>query len=277
MSFSSDIKEEILKVSSSARHCQMAEFSALREFCVLPDGFAKNTQQKESAAGENALANKKYAYLYRKLYNNAKETEGMQNTASLSLLVKNSCCKRAFLRGSFLAIGSMSDPNKGYHLELVCNHERQAAFVSSLLHDFDLDAKIVQRKRYHVVYLKEGENIADFLNVIEAHKALLAFENTRVIKDMRNLINRRVNCEAANINKTVSAATRQLDSIRLIQAVRGIDFLPDNLRQMAYVRLENPDMPLAELGTLLDPPVGKSGVNHRLRKLCEIADQLRGE
>lgn len=275
MSFSGDIKEELLRVTSSARHCQMAELAALSQFGMAAASRLSEGEVSARLQGESATAAQKYDFLLHKLYPDTPAIEIKEKLASVSGLVKNSCCKRAFLRGAFLAIGSMSDPNKGYHLELVCDDDVQAQQLVKLLHDFDLDAKIVLRKRYHVVYLKEGENISDFLNVVEAHKALLEFENTRVLKDMRNLINRRVNCEAANINKTVSAATRQVESIRLIQEKMGLEDLPENLRQMAYVRLENPDTPLGELGELLDPPVGKSGVNHRLRKLCEIAEQLR--
>ena len=124
-------------------------------------------------------------------------------------------------------------------------------------------------------YMKEGENIADFLNITEAHKALMEFENTRIYKGMRNMVNRKVNCEAANITKTVNAATRQVEDIRLIREKMGLEGLPEPLRQMAYVRLENPQASLGELGKLLDPPVGKSGVNHRLRKLGELAKELK--
>lgn len=279
MSFSSEIKEELLRVTSSARHCQLAELSALSQLgsvgmSQVVEFEGEDDESTEHLQKEKAIAAKKYDYLCKKVSQNIKEQISFQ-LAPNSILLKNSCCKRAFLRGAFLATGSMSDPNKGYHLELVCDEQSQAELLVKLLHDFDLDAKTVLRKRYHVVYLKEGENISDFLNVVEAHKALLDFENTRVLKDMRNLINRRVNCEAANINKTVNAATRQVESIRLIEEKIGLSSLPDNLRQMAYVRLENPDAPLLELGELLEPKVGKSGVNHRLRKICEIAEELR--
>ena len=191
------------------------------------------------------------------------------------VLIKNSCCKRAYLRGCYMAVGSMSDPYKSYHLELVCGLQAQAEQLLKILHDFSLDAKMIVRKKYYVVYMKEGENIADFLNITEAHKALMEFENTRIYKGMRNMVNRKVNCEAANITKTVNAATRQVEDIRLIREKMGLEGLPEPLRQMAYVRLENPQASLGELGKLLDPPVGKSGVNHRLRKLGELAKELK--
>jgi len=191
------------------------------------------------------------------------------------LLIKNSCCQRAFLRGAFLCIGSMSDPQKSYHLEFVCTDEDKAKQLQGVIQGFDIDAKIVLRKKYYVVYLKEGSGIVDLLNVCEAHVSLMEFENLRILKDMRNSINRRVNCEAANITKTVNAATRQIEDIEYIRDHYGFQNLPENLRQMAEVRLENPDAPLKELGEYLNPPVGKSGVNHRLRKLSELAERIR--
>ena len=190
------------------------------------------------------------------------------------ILIKSACCKRAFLRGVFLCAGSMSDPAKGYHLELVLDRERKAFQIQELLKSFDLDAKIVRRKKYYVVYLKEGSNIVDFLNICEAHVSLMEFENLRIVKEMRNSINRRVNCETANISKTVNAATKQISDIEKIRSTIGFANLPDSLREMAIVRLEHPDVSLKDLGQYLVPPVGKSGVNHRLRKLSEIAEDI---
>ena len=200
---------------------------------------------------------------------------GNLNEPVSNLLIKNSCCQRAFLRGAFLSIGSMSDPQKSYHLEFVCTDEDKARQLQSVIQGFEIDAKIVLRKKYYVVYLKEGSGIVDLLNVCEAPVALMNLENLRILKEMRNSINRRVNCEAANITKTVNAATRQIEDIEYLRDYYGFQKLPDNLRQMAEVRLEYPDAPLKELGDYLDPPVGKSGVNHRLRKLSELADRLR--
>ncbi len=191
------------------------------------------------------------------------------------MMVKNACCQRAFLRGAFLSAGSMSDPGKGYHLEIVCSKEPQAEQIRELLSGFEIEGRIVRRKKYFVVYVKEGAGISDFLNVAEAHVALMEFENSRVVRDVRNTVNRRVNCETANISKTVAAAARQTEDILLLQEKYGFENLPESLRQMAEVRLEYPDAPLKDLGAYLDPPVGKSGVNHRLRKLCELADSIR--
>ena len=194
-----------------------------------------------------------------------------------SVLLKSNCCKRSFMRGVYLAAGSMSDPAKSYHLEYVCQRQEDALFLVDVLGSFALAAKIVQRKKYYVVYLKEGESIVDLLNVMEAHKALMELENTRILKEVRNSVNRRVNCEAANITKTVNAAARQMEDIVYIREHYGLENLPDNLYEIAIVRLENPEASLKELGELLSPKVGKSGVNHRLRKLMEIAERLRNE
>ena len=153
--------------------------------------------------------------------------------------------------------------------------EDKARQLQSVIQGFDIEAKIVLRKKYYVVYLKEGSGIVDLLNVCEAPVALMKLENMRIVKEMRNSVNRRVNCETANITKTVNAATRQIEDIEYIRDHYGLENLPETLRQMAEVRLENPDAPLKELGEYLDPPVGKSGVNHRLRKLSELADRIR--
>lgn len=191
------------------------------------------------------------------------------------LLIQQSCCKRAYIRGAFLAGGSISDPNKSYHFEIVCRSIPQAEQLRDVINSFDMDAKIVARKKYQVVYLKEGSQIVDILNIMEAHVALMNLENVRILKEMRNSVNRKVNCETANISKTVNAAVKQLADIEYIRETAGLSYLPENLKEMALLRLEYPDAPLAELGTYLNPPVGKSGVNHRLRRISEMADSLR--
>ena len=173
-----------------------------------------------------------------------------------------------------MASGSISNPNKSYHFEIVCRTIEQAEQLQELMNGFEADAKVVERKNHYVVYLKEGSQIVDMLNVMEAYVSLMNLENVRILKEMRNSVNRKVNCETANINKTVSAAVKQIEDIRKIQANGELEHLPDPLRQMAELRLEYPEATLAELGTYLDPPVGKSGVNHRLRKLSAIAEEL---
>lgn len=192
--------------------------------------------------------------------------------------MEKTCCKRAFIRGAFLEAGSITDPNKSYHFEIVCKTMEQARFLQATINEeFDLNSKIVERKEHFVVYIKEGEEIVEMLNIMEAFVALMNLENVRILKEMRNSINRKVNCETANLIKAVKSASKQIQDIEYIRDSIGIDSLPKNLQEMAWVRLENPNATLKELGELMDPPVGKSGVNHRLRKLAEIAENLKGE
>lgn len=287
MSFSHDVKEELAKQVSPARHCQIAELAAMLHFSGQ---FGRDSEGRYTVGfqTENETVIRKGFTLLKKTFNigvsaNINEEKfqelyhkfGDLRQPADELLVKNSCCQRAFIRGAFLCIGSVSAPEKGYHLEFVCGDEEKAKQLRKLIQNFDIEAKIVLRKKYYVVYLKEGKAIVDLLNVMEAHVALMNLENLRIIKEVRNSVNRRVNCEAANITKTVNAASRQIEDILLIRDVYGLQNLPENLRQMAEVRLEFPEAALKELGEQLDPPVGKSGVNHRLRKLSEMADKLR--
>ncbi|GIM28214.1 putative sporulation transcription regulator WhiA [Clostridium polyendosporum] len=182
---------------------------------------------------------------------------------------------RTYIRGAFIGGGSISNPEKTYHLEFVTHSIEYAEDLSKLINRFGLNSKVIQRKSSFIVYLKEGEQIVDLLNIIGAHTSLLELENIRIMKEMRNNVNRLVNCETANLSKTVNAAVRQVESIKLIQNEIGLARLPKNLREIAELRLSYPDESLKELGEMLDPPVGKSGVNHRLRKIEKIAEELR--
>lgn len=199
----------------------------------------------------------------------------LQNCHFPKQVIQKDCCKKAFIRGIFLAAGSVNDPNKAYHFEIVVQNKDMADIVKDVINSFSLDAKVVKRKKYYVVYLKEGSMIVDILNVMEAYVSLMDMENVRIIKDMRNDINRRVNCETANIKKTVNAARRQIEDIEYIDKTKGLKYLNDSLRMLAELRLQEPDANLAELGEMLNPPVSKSGVNHRLRKISSIAKKLR--
>jgi len=203
------------------------------------------------------------------------ETDRQLTMPIPAVVVQRQCCKRAFLRGAFLASGSISDPNRFYHLEIVCPDAPRAEQVQELLKSFGIDARIVLRKNHHVVYMKEGAQIVEMLGIMEANIALMNLENVRILKEMRGSVNRKVNCETANINKTVSAAIRQIEDIRYIEETTGFSSLPEPLEQMARLRLQYPEASLLELGKMLTPVVGKSGVNHRLRKLKEIAEDLR--
>ena len=312
MSFSKDIKEEITKHISNARHCRIAETAALLSVCGR---FVRKANKITAIVfqTENGNVARKYFTLLRKTFNIKAEIQIRKNMAmkkSISyllivkghaqvqslfqatkllleeqssekgltvdpLIVQTTCCKRAFIRGIFLAAGSMSDPEKTYHFEVVLPDIFRAQQLQEIINSFMIDAKIVMRKRYYVVYVKEGSQVVDLLNIMEAHIALMSFENVRILKEMRNSINRQVNCEAANINKTVKAATKQIDDIIFIRDSIGFDNIAEGLEEVALLRVAYPEASLKELGTMLNPPIGKSGVNHRLKKLCCIADGLR--
>ena len=314
MSFSGNVKEEWSRQLSAARHCQIAEIAAIISMCgaVCIDVRGRYSLKIHT---ENLAVARKCFTLLKKTFNIRTDIAVRTNRAKGSvvyyvivknheeairilqavklidrhgevmeelsvvrnLVIQQSCCKRAFLRGAFLAAGSMSDPQKSYHFEIVCEAEPKAVQIQKIMQSFRLDAKIVLRKRSYVVYLKEGAQIVDALNVMEAHLALMELENIRILKDMRNTVNRKVNCETANINKTVSAAVKQMEDIKFIQETTGLEKLPDGLKDMALTRLTYPEATLKELGSLLNPPVGKSGVNHRLRKLSEMAEELRAK
>lgn len=312
LSFSGKIKEELSRQWSEARHCQIAELAAIISMCGK---VAIDSRENYSikVRTENVSVARKYFTLLKKTFNIDTENSVAINKANGStyytviiknhesaikvlqatklmdgageiseefsvarnLLLQQSCCKRAFVRGAFLAAGSMSNPTKGYHLEIVCMSGKKAGQLQSAMHAFDIEAKVVIRKKSHVVYLKEGSQIADFLNVMEAPVALMEFENIRILKDMRNTVNRKVNCETANIHKTVSAAVKQVEDIIYIKNEIGLEELPEGLEEIAKIRLQYPEATLKELGDLLTVPIGKSGVNHRLRKLSNIAEKLR--
>lgn len=299
MSFSSQVKEELVKQISSARHCQIAEIAGIIGVCG--EVKTSDTQKTELVLRtENVFVARKYFTLLEKTFNisvainiheNPYQTKGkvynmyisdhedaarVLKAANHGAVIQKKCCKRAFLRGCFLASGSISSPEKFYHLEISSSTEDFAERVREVFCDFGIDAKIVVRKKQYVVYIKEGEQIVDSLALMEANQALMEFENIRIIKEMRNDINRRVNCETANLNKTVNAALKQTEDIKYIEKTMGFASLTPALSQMAEARIQYPEASLSELGSLMDPPIGKSGVNHRLRKLSEIAKELRG-
>lgn len=187
-----------------------------------------------------------------------------------SPLLNNHCCKRTFLRGAFLGGGSISRPSSDYHLEMVTGNEDFAHSIIKVMHSFSLKAKLTDRKNDFIVYLKDGESITKFLSVIGAHNSMMDFENVRIVKEMRNNVNRVVNCETANLNKVVKAAVRQINCIKYIEQHLGLNQLPQALQDTARLRLEYPDASLNEL-VEYSGGIGKSGINHRLKKLQEMA------
>lgn len=315
MSFSGSVREELSERISPARHCRIAETTAL-----LSAGGRLEEDGRLYFQMENGAVVRKYFTMLKKTFNidtailvreNRGQKKGkvycveltdpeqirmvLQSTrltpeeASMSscgkegrplicrdrLITQQSCCKKAFIRGAFLSSGSISDPRKSYHFEIVCQSREKAEQLQEMIHSFSIDAKIVGRKKTHVVYVKEGGQIVDMLAVMEANVSLMDLENIRIIKEMRNSVNRRVNCETANISKTVNAAVKQVQDIRFLEEKVGLDQLGGGLAEVARLRLEYPEATLKELGMMLSPQVGKSGVNHRLRKLSEIAGRLR--
>ncbi len=233
-SFASQVKRELSQVTRMPTHCRRAQNAARRIY--------------RSAPGEG----RRY-----ELYE-----------------LKKDCCVRAYLRGAFLAAGTVSDPAKSYHFEITCPGEEEAVYLISLLSRCGVEARGMERKGSSVVYIKEGGQIRDILTMMGAPVSMMNFENARILKGMRGNVNRRVNCETSNINKTVAAGVRQVKAIRALRDSGELYTLSDSLQDIARARLDNPDATLEELGQLMNPPVSKSGVNHRLRKLCALAEQV---
>lgn len=313
MSFSSKVKEELSKECNSPRHCCIAETAAIISMCgkVI---FDEKDHVRIEIHTENVTVARKYFTLLKKTYNintdiSIRHSSSLNKNRSYvlsvnddetarkilmtcrlmkpfgvieedfsisdSLIIQRECCKRAFIRGAFLAAGSVSDPVKTYHFEIVCLSEAKAKQLQMIMETFNINARVIKRRKYFVVYVKDSSQVVDLLNIMGAYNALMDMENVRIVKDMRNNVNRKVNCETANINKTVSAAVKQIEDIRFIQMSSAFDELPESLQEMAELRVRYPEATLTELGQLLDTPVGKSGVNHRLKKISLFADELR--
>ncbi|MFE8696567.1 DNA-binding protein WhiA [Cytobacillus sp. FJAT-53684] len=205
-------------------------------------------------------------------------SEGFVLTHDISeALIKKKCCKRSYLRGAFLAGGSVNNPEtSSYHLEISSLYKEHNDSLCELMNTFGLNSKTLERKKGFITYLKEAEKITEFLGVVGAHSALLKFEDIRIVRDMRNSVNRLVNCETANLNKTIGAAIRQVENIRFIDETVGLHILPDKLREIAELRVAYQDVTLKELGEMVSGGnISKSGINHRLRKIDEIAEKLR--
>lgn len=315
MSFSSDVKNEISHLPIENDCCALSELASLirmsgsikisghhnlsiifstenaaiarRIFSVLKGIYnvdvevsvRKNKQLKKNNNYLVAVNNSKVVtdilidtgFIDTEEYNIFKPNYGIPKN-----IAEKRCCKRSYIRGAFLGGGSMSNPEKTYHLEFVNTEYLHAKDLQKLINSFGLNSKIIKRKEAFIVYLKEAEKISDILNIIGAHQALLKFEEIRVLKDVRNNINRIVNCETANLEKTVEASMRQVEAINIIKEKKGLNYLPEQLREIAEIRLAHPDATLKEIGEKLNPPIGKSGVNHRFKKIQEIADELKG-
>ena len=311
MSFANEVKKEIARIEVSSRHCLLAESAAIflgcgqvteetgrvclkletdqylvakRFFYLIEEAFACRMQIIVRI--RHCASHKRYELL---LYGREQIERMLQawkcTSASIpcderdpvlsQVLLMSTCCRRAFLRGMFLVCGTMSTPEKNYHLEFVCNGPAQAGQLVSLMKFFSLEPKTVWRKGNQIVYIKEGRQVADMLNILQATVSLLEYENIRIKREIRGNINRKVNCEAANISKTVAAAMDQIRDIELIEQTVGLNSLSPELFETARMRLQYTDMALRELGAMMNPPVGKSGMNHRFHKLKKMADEIR--
>lgn len=310
MSFSAETKDELARVIPQSRCCQVAELAALARIAGAVRLGAEH-QIGLAVTSEHAGVARCAFTLFKEAFGIHGELSALRhnrlrkgNTYRITVrgsetralldelgvlasglpggvaggLIMRPCCLRSYLRGVFLACGFVSRPEgSSYHLELLVGSEHLAGQICELVNGLGLGARVAPKKENYQVYLKDADEIADFLRVVGAYHATLAFENARVVKGMRNQVNRLVNCETANLNKTVEAAVRQREAIERIGATIGIEALPDGLRDVARIRLESPEASLAEIGGLLRPPVGKSGVNHRLRRIEEIAARLGGD
>ncbi|GIQ67464.1 DNA-binding protein WhiA [Xylanibacillus composti] len=308
MSFAAATKKELTLIEASSC-CERAELSAL----IRMNGtvqLSSNQRVQLDISTENAAIARRIYSLLKKLFQVHGEllvrkkmrlkknnvyivripyrveeilqelrivSEGFQFTPGIDpQIIGKTCCRRAYLRGAFLAGGSVNNPEgASYHMEIATLYEEHCQALCSLTGQFDISSRCLERKKGYILYIKEGEKIIEFLNIIGAHQALLKFEDVRIMRDMRNSVNRLVNCETANLNKTIGAAVRQIENIKFLDRAIGLDQLPDKLREVAEIRLQHPDMNLKEVGEMLKGKVSKSGVNHRLRKIDEMADKLR--
>ncbi len=313
MSFSSETKVELCMSNPDKRCCMLAEITGLLRCCGSVR-FVGMNKVAYRLVTENAAVARKIIRLMKEYFDIRMElnisksmvlkknhlyemiiTEDMRCEAILretgilrvrngfnnfsfevdESIIKKKCCKRAFLRGVFLGSGSITDPGKGYHLEIVSSSPEFARDIQKVMNQFHLGAKEMQRKDTTVVYLKDSNMISDFLGIIGASKSLLELENTKAMRETKNRVNRTYNCDMANMEKTISAAQRSIEAIKKIQRTKGMDWLPPKLQEIAMLRLEEPESSLADLGQQLDPPLGKSGVTHRLAKIEEMAAKIK--
>lgn len=289
MSFSSEIKEEISKLNTwKNKELVMQE---LKGFLLTNN--ASFLSKKTKYATENEYTINRFG----KLLSNLEIDYGIEMQGNLYVITFKQErigmekekdyfrlppkteweeeAKKALVRGAFLGGGSITNPNRTYHLEIVFSCEENASLIKELLKPYGISAKLLERKNAYSIYLKDGEDISNLLAFIGASGPVLKFEEIRVLKEMKNNVNRLVNCETANLNKTVNTAVRQMEAIKKIKAKGKMKDLPDSLQEIAKLRIENPDASLIELGKMLKEPIGKSGVNHRLKRIEEFAEGLK--
>lgn len=302
MAFSHDVKDELIRWENRTACCREAEALAALALAarLTPDGILMNTAYPSYAARwaeQIAVLSGADPVLRREGGHHQVALENPGACARIGELLdqhgfdplthafsassfSSPCCRRAALRGMFLAGGSIGDPGKGYHLEIISRYEAPIRLTARLLRAEGIRPHLAVRQAFHMVYLKDGGHLADFLRASGAHAALLSFETLRVEKDMRNAVNRVVNCDTANSTRVAHASARQLELLREMEKTGGLSVLPEDLREVARVRLTHPGLSIRELGEHMSPPIGKSGMSHRLRRLELIAreqTQPRGE
>ena len=281
MSFSAEVKEDLSKISNFKEDSLCAE--------LLGYILSGNTMESETYfefVTENEF---NIEHLYKILFSLKIEYEpeikgkcyiAQMNKKQVKDRLKSvqetqEESKKNIAKGAFLGAGSMNEPERNYHLEMILNREKYADFLRQICEDFDVKFKKLKVNDKYQLYLKESEEISKFLALIGASRAVLKFEDIRVMKQMKNNVNRKVNCETANLNKTVEAAIRQIEDIQLIKRKRKFQELPESLKMVANLRLENPDLSLKDLSELMEPPIGKSGMNRRFQKIHEFAEDLK--
>lgn len=313
MSFSSEVKEELSKISNKNKEC--CKLSELAGYLITNCNIARDNGEfvlKMTTESESAI--RRVYNAFRALYdvtpitNIEKKVEGkdtllelvVQDKMDLQKIFSNSwinidvnlhividsnnqiknseCCMRSFMRGAFMGGGSVSDPkSSSNHLEIVLNNEQNANFINSVLINMGISAKIMKRKKSVVIYIKDAETISEFLIMIGANKSIIEFEDARVLKEYKNYSNRIDNCETANWDKTAKAASMQQKDIMDIKNAKMFEKLPLKLRQIANLRLNYPMAGLGEIGDMLDPKLSKAGVSHRFKKINEIAEEIRNK
>lgn len=280
MSFSSEVKEELSRLNSFGN----LDLIYAELYGYILSGNTKIVKNKISFSTNSEYNINRFGKMLSKIsidYKIKLQGKNYVITFSKELLnfqdikVDTIEEKRAVVRGAFMGGGSINNPDNKYHLEITFNNEENQKIVQDIISEFDITTKSLNRKNGSSLYIKEGEVISNFLAIIGANTAVIRYEEIRVIKDKRNNINRIVNCETANLNKTICASVLQVQAINLLKRKRKFDELPDNLKEIAELRLENPDANLVELGQMLDVPIGKSGANHRLNKILKIAEELK--
>ena len=293
MSFSSEIKEELSKLNTLGNKENV--IAELIGYLLSSNIVLTNTKVKYSTENEyninrfNKLL-KTLSIDYKidiqgKIYTitfknniNIKELNFNKNVIEISDIKINNKSEnylKSVVRGAYLGAGSLNNPSTKYHLEIILSSQKNAEYISNILNKFGIITKFLERKKGYSIYIKDGEQISNLLAFIGSNKSVLKYEEIRVVKETRNNINRLVNCETANLNKTINASIQQIEAIKLIKSKNKFDTLPDILKEIANLRIKNPDASLIELGNMLNEPVGKSGVNYRLKKLVEIANELR--